>query len=79
MGNLKHYVDKVEDENKDRLDKKEHQCELDNKAKATKTQSKMKFVFKNIKLEMGNIKHHVDKVENENKVHTKRKEHHGQK
>lgn len=36
----------------------------------------MKFVFKNIKLEMANIKHHVDKVEDEDKLlYIKRKEH----
>jgi len=48
-----------------------------NIAKAAQNQSKMKFVVGIIKLEMGNIKHHVDKVEDENKVHTKKKEHHG--
>ena len=35
----------------------------------------MKFVIRNIKLEMGNIKHHSGKIKDENKIHMKKKEH----
>jgi len=35
----------------------------------------MKLFIKNINLEIENLMHNVDKVENENKAHMKKKEH----
>jgi len=76
MENLKHHVDKVDDENKAHMKRKEHRCKFNHIANVSKTQSKMKIFVKNIILETRNLKHHVYKVEDENKAHKKSKEHH---
>jgi hypothetical protein len=76
MENIKHHVDKVEDESKVHVKRKEHGCEFNLIIKVTKHQSRIKIVIENIKWEMGNLKHNVDKLQDENKAHMKRKEHH---